>query len=159
MRLTLHGQHVASTMPLLAGIPAKNTAVTWTSMHLFRIEDGRVAEHGRARTTSTCCGNSRLGRRCHCRDPIGSAESAVPSRRGGHPSAARANGKITTMLQLYTRKDDESRILGAQTDGQGERDDPDHGDRSPGPESLILGLRAAAPADHLRWWAILGLNQ
>ncbi|HEV7451889.1 MAG TPA: hypothetical protein VGO16_10970 [Pseudonocardiaceae bacterium] len=37
--------------------------------------------------------------------------------------------KITTTLQLYTRRtDDEGRILGALTDEPGERDDPDDDD-------------------------------
>ena len=42
---TLHGTHVASTMPLLAGVPVSGADVAWEFQHLFRIEDGRLAEH------------------------------------------------------------------------------------------------------------------
>jgi predicted ester cyclase len=43
--LTLHGTHRASTMPLLAGIPAAQRPVTWTFMHLWRVDDGIIVEH------------------------------------------------------------------------------------------------------------------
>jgi predicted ester cyclase len=45
VHLTLHGRHVASTMPLLAGVAVTGTEVSWTFLHLFRIENGRIAEH------------------------------------------------------------------------------------------------------------------
>lgn len=43
--LTLHGTHRASTMPLLAGLPVTGRPITWTFIHLWRIEDGVVVEH------------------------------------------------------------------------------------------------------------------
>jgi predicted ester cyclase len=45
VHLTLRGRHAASTMPLLTGVPVNGAEFAWTFMHLFRIEDGRVAEH------------------------------------------------------------------------------------------------------------------
>ena len=42
---TLRGRHVASTMPLLRGVPVTGAEVEWTFMHRFRIADGRIAEH------------------------------------------------------------------------------------------------------------------
>ncbi|SOC52513.1 ester cyclase [Ornithinimicrobium cerasi] len=42
---TLHGTHVASTMPLLGGIAASGTRVSWTFMHLWRVADGQIVEH------------------------------------------------------------------------------------------------------------------
>lgn len=42
---TLHGQHLASTMPLLAGVPVSEATVAWTFLHLFRVADGKIAEH------------------------------------------------------------------------------------------------------------------
>jgi lactoylglutathione lyase len=45
VHLTLHGHHVASTMPLLAGVPVTGKDVSWTFLHLFRVEEGRIAEH------------------------------------------------------------------------------------------------------------------
>ena len=43
--MTMHGHHLASTMPLLAGIEATGTDVAWTFMHLFRVVNGKVVEH------------------------------------------------------------------------------------------------------------------
>jgi lactoylglutathione lyase len=45
VHLTLRGRHVASTMPLLTDVPVTGAAVEWTFLHLFRIEDDRIAEH------------------------------------------------------------------------------------------------------------------
>jgi predicted ester cyclase len=45
VHLTLRGRHVASTMPLLTGVEPSGVDVAWTFMHLFRVEDGRIAEH------------------------------------------------------------------------------------------------------------------
>jgi lactoylglutathione lyase len=45
LHLTLHGRHVGSTMPLLAGVPVTGAEVAWTFQHLFRISGGRIAEH------------------------------------------------------------------------------------------------------------------
>lgn len=42
---TLHGQHLASTMPLLSGIPVTGAPVAWTFIHLFRITNGKICEH------------------------------------------------------------------------------------------------------------------
>ena len=45
VHLTIRGRHVASTMPLLVGVPVTGAEVEWTFLHRFRIEDGRIAEH------------------------------------------------------------------------------------------------------------------
>jgi hypothetical protein len=59
--------------------------------------------------------------------------------------------KITTTLQLYTRRtDDEGRILAALTD------EPDDGDGSQRRRLLVPGVLLMGL---LCWWAILGLNQ
>ena len=43
--LTLHGTHRASTMPLLASVPASGRPVAWTFIHLWRVVDGVIVEH------------------------------------------------------------------------------------------------------------------
>jgi lactoylglutathione lyase len=43
--MTLHGTHVASTMPLLRGVEPAGVRVDWTFMHLWRVADGLIAEH------------------------------------------------------------------------------------------------------------------
>jgi predicted ester cyclase len=45
VHLTLHGRHRASTMPLLTGVPVTDRPVTWAFVHLFRVAEGRIAEH------------------------------------------------------------------------------------------------------------------
>ncbi len=42
---SLHGVHRASTMPLLQGVEPKGQAVTWTFVHIWRVEDGKLVEH------------------------------------------------------------------------------------------------------------------
>lgn len=43
--MTMHGRHLASTMPLLAGIAPTGLDVTWTYIHIWRVVDGQVVEH------------------------------------------------------------------------------------------------------------------
>jgi lactoylglutathione lyase len=43
--VTVHVTHRASTMPLLAGLPASGRAATWTFIHIWRIADGLIVEH------------------------------------------------------------------------------------------------------------------
>jgi predicted ester cyclase len=43
--LTLHGTHRASTMPLLAEVPASGHPVTWEFIHIWRVADGTIVEH------------------------------------------------------------------------------------------------------------------
>jgi predicted ester cyclase len=45
VHLTLHGRHVASTMPLLAGLPPTGNAVAWDFIHIWRVADGSIVEH------------------------------------------------------------------------------------------------------------------
>jgi lactoylglutathione lyase len=45
VHLTLHGRHVDSTMPLLAGLPPTGEAVAWDFIHIWRVTDGLIAEH------------------------------------------------------------------------------------------------------------------
>jgi predicted ester cyclase len=43
--LTMHGAHRASSMPLLAGVPATGRPMSWTFIHLWRVADGMIVEH------------------------------------------------------------------------------------------------------------------
>jgi predicted ester cyclase len=45
VQLTMHGRHVASTMPLLAGLPPTGNAVDWDFVHIWRVADGLIVEH------------------------------------------------------------------------------------------------------------------
>lgn len=45
VHLTMHGRHVASTMPLLAGLPPSGSVIAWDFIHIWRIENGQIAEH------------------------------------------------------------------------------------------------------------------
>jgi predicted ester cyclase len=45
VHLTLHGRHVASTMPLLAGLPPTGNAIAWDFIHIWRVADGSIVEH------------------------------------------------------------------------------------------------------------------
>lgn len=43
--ITLTGTHQASTMPLLVGVPVTHNPVRWTYVHIWRVADGKIAEH------------------------------------------------------------------------------------------------------------------
>jgi predicted ester cyclase len=45
VHMTLQSRHVASTMPLLSGVPVTNAPVAWEFIHIWRVRDGRLAEH------------------------------------------------------------------------------------------------------------------
>ena len=45
VHMTLRGRHVASTMPLLSGVPVTNTPVAWEFIHIWRVRNGLIAEH------------------------------------------------------------------------------------------------------------------
>jgi len=45
VQLTLHGRHVASTMPLLAGTAPSGAEVAWDFIHIWRVVEGLIAEH------------------------------------------------------------------------------------------------------------------
>jgi predicted ester cyclase len=45
VQLTMHGRHVASTMPLLAGLTPTGNAVAWDFIHIWRVADGAIVEH------------------------------------------------------------------------------------------------------------------
>ncbi|HLM07249.1 MAG TPA: ester cyclase [Blastococcus sp.] len=45
VHLTMHGRHVASTMPLLAELPPTGNAVAWDFIHIWRVADGSITEH------------------------------------------------------------------------------------------------------------------
>jgi predicted ester cyclase len=45
VHLTMNGRHVASTMPLLAGLPPTGEAVTWDFIHIWRVEGDLIVEH------------------------------------------------------------------------------------------------------------------
>ena len=43
--VTVRGVHRASTMPLLADTEATGIEVSWTFIHIWRVEDGQITEH------------------------------------------------------------------------------------------------------------------
>lgn len=43
--VTLHGTHRASSMPLLADLPATGKPGTWRFIHIWRVADGMIVEH------------------------------------------------------------------------------------------------------------------
>src|SRR3954451_12916160 len=45
VQLTLHGRHVASTMPLLAGLAPTGDDIAWEFIHIWRIAQGLIVEH------------------------------------------------------------------------------------------------------------------
>ena len=45
VQLTMQGRHVASTMPLLTGLPPTGREVAWDFIHIWRVADGLIAEH------------------------------------------------------------------------------------------------------------------
>jgi predicted ester cyclase len=45
VHLTMHGRHVASTMPLLAELPPTGNAVAWDFIHIWRVAGGSIVEH------------------------------------------------------------------------------------------------------------------
>lgn len=44
-RLTVHGVHRGSSMPLLHGVPVSGAQVSWESIHIWRVRDGQIVEH------------------------------------------------------------------------------------------------------------------
>ena len=45
VQLTMHGRHVASTMPLLGELPPTGNAVAWEFIHIWRVAGGSLVEH------------------------------------------------------------------------------------------------------------------
>ena len=45
VHLTLHGRHVASTMPLLADLAPTGNDVAWDFIHIWRVANGSMVEH------------------------------------------------------------------------------------------------------------------
>jgi predicted ester cyclase len=45
VQLTMHGRHVASTMPLLASVPPTGSLVAWEFIHIWRVANGLIVEH------------------------------------------------------------------------------------------------------------------
>jgi predicted ester cyclase len=45
VHLTMHGRHVASSMPLLADLPPTGKAIAWDFIHIWRVADGSIVEH------------------------------------------------------------------------------------------------------------------
>ena len=43
--VSLHGTHRASSMPLLADVPATGRPAEWRFIHLWRVSDGMIVEH------------------------------------------------------------------------------------------------------------------
>jgi lactoylglutathione lyase len=72
VHLTLHGRHVASTMPLLAGLPPTWSAVAWDFVHIWRVTGGSIVEHWA------------------CRDDVG-----LLAQVGGWPPARSSGTEVT----------------------------------------------------------------
>jgi predicted ester cyclase len=45
LRLTMTGTHRGSDMPMLIGMEPTGKAVSWSHIHIFRVTDGKIAEH------------------------------------------------------------------------------------------------------------------
>jgi predicted ester cyclase len=45
VHLTMHGRHVASTMPLLAELPPTGDPIAWDFIHIWRVAGGSIVEH------------------------------------------------------------------------------------------------------------------
>jgi lactoylglutathione lyase len=45
VQLTMHGRHVASTMPLLAGVSPTGKEIEWNFIHIWRVANEAIAEH------------------------------------------------------------------------------------------------------------------
>jgi predicted ester cyclase len=45
VHLTMHGRHVASTMPLFTGLPPTGAAIAWDFIHIWRVANGVIVEH------------------------------------------------------------------------------------------------------------------
>lgn len=45
VQLTMHGRHVASTMPLLHGLPPTNREIAWDFIHIWRVANDLIVEH------------------------------------------------------------------------------------------------------------------
>jgi predicted ester cyclase len=45
VHLTLNGRHVASTMPLLSGVPPTGGPIAWDFIHIWRVAEGSIVEH------------------------------------------------------------------------------------------------------------------
>jgi lactoylglutathione lyase len=45
VQLTMHGRHVASTMPLLDGLPPTGDVIAWDFIHIWRVAAGLIVEH------------------------------------------------------------------------------------------------------------------
>ena len=45
VHLTMHGRHVASTMPLFSHLAPTGDAIAWDFIHIRRVADGSIAEH------------------------------------------------------------------------------------------------------------------
>jgi lactoylglutathione lyase len=45
VHLTMHGRHVASSMPLLGALPPTGNAIAWEFIHIWRVVDGSIVEH------------------------------------------------------------------------------------------------------------------
>jgi lactoylglutathione lyase len=60
--LSVHVNHRASTMPLLAGVPVSGRAATWTFIHIWRVEKGMIVEHWACRDDMGLVEQLRSGR-------------------------------------------------------------------------------------------------
>jgi lactoylglutathione lyase len=45
VHMSLIGVHRNSAMPLLTGVPVSGHEIRWTFIHIWRVADGRIAEH------------------------------------------------------------------------------------------------------------------
>jgi predicted ester cyclase len=57
--VSLHGTHRASSMPLLADVPATGRPAEWRFIHLWRVSDGMIVEHWACRDDMGLVGQLR----------------------------------------------------------------------------------------------------
>jgi predicted ester cyclase len=77
VHLTMHGRHVASTMPLLAELAPTAEPIAWEFIHIWRVAGGSIVEHWA------------------CRDDVGLLAQVggwPPSRRSGASVRAESPG-------------------------------------------------------------------
>jgi hypothetical protein len=84
VHLTIRVRHVASTMPLLIGVPVTGAAVEWTFMHPSGSRTAGSPSAGRVGTTWACSASSGPGRRPERRSR---GHVLSPAHHGGPGSA------------------------------------------------------------------------
>jgi predicted SnoaL-like aldol condensation-catalyzing enzyme len=110
VRITARGRHTGAPFP--PGIPASGRAIEWREQHIFRVADGRIAEHWGVFDKSV--DPPAAGRRANSRmivdlDPLYPA-TIRPRERQAEPAAASARPISWLALLLKQATLDRARI-------------------------------------------------